>query len=154
MCMSLLLHHRQANFDLSFEHYLPHGGIVSVGLFDKALRDYIVSRIGSRTFANSSRADSTSSSDRFHGPRKTVAGGCGSGREAQLYGGTASIGPERLAGNACSKVFQGRHLCYKWSCRFHKPQYSICQHIDQWLWGVVSARRIFTRHWQNLLLQG
>lgn len=32
------------NFDLSLEYYLPNAGIVSIGLFDKELRDYIVAR--------------------------------------------------------------------------------------------------------------
>jgi TonB-dependent receptor len=32
------------NFDLSIEHYLHQGGIVSAGLFDKELSNYIVSR--------------------------------------------------------------------------------------------------------------
>jgi TonB-dependent receptor len=32
------------NFDLSIEHYLHQGGIVSVGLFDKELSNYIVGR--------------------------------------------------------------------------------------------------------------
>jgi TonB-dependent receptor len=33
------------NFDLSFEQYLPHAGIASIGVFDKALKDYIVSNV-------------------------------------------------------------------------------------------------------------
>jgi len=32
------------NFDLDLEYYLPGNGIVSVGLFDKEMRDYIVAR--------------------------------------------------------------------------------------------------------------
>ncbi|WP_084455277.1 TonB-dependent receptor [Novosphingobium rosa] len=32
------------SFDLSVEHYLPKGGIISVGLFDKELSNYIFSR--------------------------------------------------------------------------------------------------------------
>jgi TonB-dependent receptor len=33
------------NFDLSLEYYLPNGGIVEVGLFDKEFRNYIVPRV-------------------------------------------------------------------------------------------------------------
>jgi TonB-dependent receptor len=32
------------NFDLSFEYYLPHGGILELGLFDKEFKNYIVSQ--------------------------------------------------------------------------------------------------------------
>ncbi|WP_277978937.1 TonB-dependent receptor [Sphingomonas phyllosphaerae] len=32
------------NFDLSLEYYLPENGIISLGVFDKQFRDYIVSR--------------------------------------------------------------------------------------------------------------
>ncbi|MYN28718.1 TonB-dependent receptor [Duganella levis] len=41
------------NFDLSYERYLPQGGILSVGVFDKALRNYIVNRSVVQTFASS-----------------------------------------------------------------------------------------------------
>jgi TonB-dependent receptor len=41
------------NFDLAFEHYLPHAGIVSLGLFDKALKDYIVGKVDFQNFPNS-----------------------------------------------------------------------------------------------------
>ncbi|MDB5990688.1 MAG: TonB-dependent receptor [Herbaspirillum sp.] len=37
------------NFDLSFEQYLPHAGIASIGVFDKALTNYI---LGNVTFQN------------------------------------------------------------------------------------------------------
>jgi TonB-dependent receptor len=40
------------NFDLSFEHYLPDGGIMSAGVFDKALKDYIVAQVGFKNFPN------------------------------------------------------------------------------------------------------
>lgn len=33
------------NFDASLEYYLPHGGIASVGVFDKEFKDYIANRI-------------------------------------------------------------------------------------------------------------
>ena len=33
------------NFDLSLEKYLPHGGILSLGFFDKEFSNYIVSRV-------------------------------------------------------------------------------------------------------------
>lgn len=39
------------NFDLQIEKYLPHGGIVSLGAFDKSMSDYVVSR---ETFVDSS----------------------------------------------------------------------------------------------------
>ena len=39
------------NFDLQIEKYLPHAGIVSLGLFDKSMSDYVVSQA---TFVNSS----------------------------------------------------------------------------------------------------
>ena len=38
------------NFDLAFEQYLPQGGIASFGVFDKALKDYVVARAGFQTF--------------------------------------------------------------------------------------------------------
>jgi TonB-dependent receptor len=41
------------NFDLSFEHYLPQAGIISLGLFDKALKDYVVGQVAFQTFPNS-----------------------------------------------------------------------------------------------------
>ena len=39
------------NFDLQIEKYLPHGGIISLGLFDKSLSNYVVAQ---GTFVNSS----------------------------------------------------------------------------------------------------
>jgi TonB-dependent receptor len=30
------------NFDIQFEKYLPHGGIISLGAFDKSMSDYVV----------------------------------------------------------------------------------------------------------------
>ncbi|WP_323049127.1 TonB-dependent receptor [Caballeronia mineralivorans] len=39
------------NFDLQLEKYLPHGGIVSLGAFDKSMSDYVVSQAN---FVNSS----------------------------------------------------------------------------------------------------
>ena len=39
-------------FDLALEKYLPFAGIVSVGLFDKEFRNYIVNRVTSQTFPN------------------------------------------------------------------------------------------------------
>ncbi|MBC8751669.1 TonB-dependent receptor [Paraburkholderia sp. WC7.3g] len=33
------------NFDLQIEKYLPHGGIVSLGVFDKSMSDYVVGRV-------------------------------------------------------------------------------------------------------------
>lgn len=41
------------NFDLAFEHYLPQAGIISFGLFDKALKDYVVSNVSNQTLPNS-----------------------------------------------------------------------------------------------------
>ncbi|MGU7774302.1 TonB-dependent receptor [Burkholderia sp. MR1-5-21] len=35
---------KSQNFDLQLEQYLPHGGIFSIGAFDKSMRDYVVSR--------------------------------------------------------------------------------------------------------------
>ncbi|HWU03922.1 MAG TPA: TonB-dependent receptor [Novosphingobium sp.] len=37
------------NFDLTVEYYLPHAGIVSLGLFDKEMKDYIVTRTHANT---------------------------------------------------------------------------------------------------------
>jgi len=34
-----------SNFDLSFEYYLPHGGIIELGLFDKEFKNYIVTEV-------------------------------------------------------------------------------------------------------------
>jgi TonB-dependent receptor len=34
-----------SNFDLDFEYYLPHGGILELGLFDKEFTDYIVTQV-------------------------------------------------------------------------------------------------------------
>ncbi|MDE2367896.1 MAG: TonB-dependent receptor [Burkholderiales bacterium] len=39
-------------FDLSFEHYLPGAGIVSVGLFDKQFNNYIVGNQTTQTYPN------------------------------------------------------------------------------------------------------
>ena len=39
-------------FDLSYELYLPHAGIASVGVFDKELKDYIANRVANQTFPN------------------------------------------------------------------------------------------------------
>lgn len=39
-------------FDLSFEHYLPDAGILSVGLFDKEFSNYIVGSTTDQTFPN------------------------------------------------------------------------------------------------------
>jgi TonB-dependent receptor len=33
-----------SNFDVSFEYYLPHGGILELGLFDKEFKNYIVTQ--------------------------------------------------------------------------------------------------------------
>jgi TonB-dependent receptor len=41
------------NFDLAFEQYLPDAGIVSLGVFDKALKDYVVAKVGFQTLPNS-----------------------------------------------------------------------------------------------------
>jgi TonB-dependent receptor len=41
------------NIDLSLEDYLPHAGIVSVGVFYKDLKDYIVPAATQMTFPNS-----------------------------------------------------------------------------------------------------
>jgi len=55
------------NFDLSLERYLPHGGILSVGLFDKELSDYIVQStafpvIGGTRYLQNSYANDNGSS--------------------------------------------------------------------------------------------
>ena len=39
-------------FDISLEHYLPNAGIVSIGVFDKELQNYIVANQTSQTFPN------------------------------------------------------------------------------------------------------
>jgi TonB-dependent receptor len=44
------------NFDLTFEQYLAHGGIISVGLFDKAMKDYIVGNVTFQNLAGSGGA--------------------------------------------------------------------------------------------------
>jgi TonB-dependent receptor len=38
------------NFDLSFEYYLPRGGILQLGLFDKEFRNYIVTQFQRRRY--------------------------------------------------------------------------------------------------------
>jgi len=40
------------SFDLSWEHYLPNSGIVSVGVFDKEIKDYIANNLTNETFPN------------------------------------------------------------------------------------------------------
>jgi TonB-dependent receptor len=40
------------SFDLSLEDYLPHAGILSIGVFDKELKDYIANRMTSQKFPN------------------------------------------------------------------------------------------------------
>lgn len=50
------------NFDLSLEQYLPHGGIMSVGLFDKEFSDYII-QSGSHPVINGSIYTETSYSN-------------------------------------------------------------------------------------------
>ncbi|KAF3996593.1 TonB-dependent receptor [Glaciimonas immobilis] len=40
------------NIDLSIEHYLAQGGIASFGIFNKALSNYIVSKVSTQTFPN------------------------------------------------------------------------------------------------------
>jgi TonB-dependent receptor len=39
-------------FDLSIEKYLPHAGILSIGVFDKELKDYIANRVTTQQFPN------------------------------------------------------------------------------------------------------
>lgn len=41
------------NFDLAIERYLPHAGILSAGVFYKAIKDYIANRVTTETFPNS-----------------------------------------------------------------------------------------------------
>ncbi|PRC95113.1 TonB-dependent receptor [Solimicrobium silvestre] len=41
------------SFDLSYEKYLPHSGIFSVGLFDKEIKNYIVATTYNQMFQNS-----------------------------------------------------------------------------------------------------
>jgi TonB-dependent receptor len=41
------------NIDVSIERYLPHAGILSAGVFYKDIKDYIGSRMTTRTFPNS-----------------------------------------------------------------------------------------------------
>lgn len=40
------------NIDLSIEHYLAQGGIASFGVFNKALSNYIVSKVSTQSFPN------------------------------------------------------------------------------------------------------
>ncbi|MDB5776534.1 MAG: TonB-dependent receptor [Herbaspirillum sp.] len=40
------------NFDLSFEHYLEHAGIVSFGVFDKAMTDYVIGNVSFQNLPN------------------------------------------------------------------------------------------------------
>lgn len=40
------------SFDFSIEKYLPHGGILSVGVFDREISNYIVPIQTSQTFNN------------------------------------------------------------------------------------------------------
>lgn len=40
------------SFDLSIEHYLPNAGIVSAGIFDKEISNYIVNSVSDQTISN------------------------------------------------------------------------------------------------------
>jgi len=44
------------NFDVSFEYYLPHGGILELGLFDKELQNYIVTQFQRSLYTGSDPA--------------------------------------------------------------------------------------------------
>ncbi len=40
------------SFDLSLEQYLPNSGILSVGVFDKEIKNYIANNLTTETFPN------------------------------------------------------------------------------------------------------